>query len=135
MLLLLPTSCASSDDNQMTDDNSITQVYNYVNSDNTDNQLSYADENSILNTVRDLIKIRKTYPALNVNSSQKFIEKGYPAVYERTNGDQTVIILINPADKEVKRSVKYSKVIKAQNAEICGEEISLKGQSFAILLK
>ena len=49
MLLLLSTSCASSDDNQMTDDNSITQVYNYVNSDNTDNQLSYADENSILN--------------------------------------------------------------------------------------
>ena len=49
LLLLLPTSCASSDDNQMTDDNSITQVYNYVNSDNSDNQLSYADENSILN--------------------------------------------------------------------------------------
>ena len=93
------------------------------------------DENSILNTVRDLIKIRKTYPALNVSSEQKFIEKGYPAVYERTNGDQTVIILLNPADKKVKRNIKYSKVIKAQNAEICGEEILLEGQSFAILLK
>ena len=77
----------------------------------------------------------RAYPALNVSSEQKFIEKGYPAVYERTNGDQTVIILLNPADKEVKRNIKYSKVIKAQNAEICGEEILLKGQSFAILLK
>lgn len=93
------------------------------------------DKNSILNTVRDLIKIRKEYAAFNVTSDQKFISKGYPAIYERTNGDQTVIVLINPADKEVKKSIKYSKVLKAQNIEFNAEEITLKSQSFAILLK
>ena len=93
------------------------------------------DENSILNTVRDLIKIRKAYPALNVSSEQKFIEKGYPAIYERSNGKQTVIVILNPADKEVKRTIEFSKVIKAQNTDINGKELTLKGQSFAILLK
>ena len=93
------------------------------------------DKNSILNTVRELVKIRKAYPALNANSQQKFIETGYPAIYERTNGDQTIVVLINPADKSVKRTVEFSKVIMAQNAEINQNEITLKNQSFAILLK
>ncbi len=93
------------------------------------------DKNSILNTVRELIKIRKSYPALNVSCDQKFIEKGYPAIYERTNGEQTIIVLLNPADRDVRRTVEFSKVIKAQNTIITGNEIVLKGQSFAILLK
>ena len=93
------------------------------------------DENSILNCVKELIKIRKEYSALNVSCGQKFVEKGYPAVYERTDGKQTIIVLINPADKKISRTIEHSKVIKAQNAQVNGEEIILNGQSFAILLK
>lgn len=93
------------------------------------------DENSILNCVRDLIRIRKTYTALNVSSEQKFIETGYPAVYERTDGKQTIIVLLNPSNKEVIRNIDYSMIIKSQNADISGNIINLKAQSFAILLK
>lgn len=93
------------------------------------------DKNSILNTVKELIKIRKKYPALNVSSDQKFIETEYPAIYERSNGDQTIIVLINPSDKEIKRTVSYSEVIYTQNVEISNDELTLKNQSFAILLK
>lgn len=46
------------------------------------------DENSILNTVKDLIRIRKKYPALYANSSQTFLETGYPAIFERSDGTQ-----------------------------------------------
>ena len=93
------------------------------------------DENSILNCVKDLVKIRKEYSALNVSSEQKFIEKGYPAIFERTDGKQTIIVLLNPSDKIIERIVKFREVIKAQNIEICGDKILLKNQSFAILLK
>ena len=82
-----------------------------------------------------MIRIRKEYSALNVSSSQRFIEKNYPAIFERTDGKDTIIVLINPADKEVKREIEHSKVIKEQNAEIVGNKITLKAQSFAILLK
>jgi maltose alpha-D-glucosyltransferase/alpha-amylase len=93
------------------------------------------DENSILNTVRDLIRIRKQYPALFATSEQKFLETGYPAVFERTDGKQTVVVLLNPSDKEVCSEVEFSEVLKTQNTEIDGKKIILKGQSFAILLK
>lgn len=93
------------------------------------------DQNSILNTVRELVKIRKTYPCLDADADQKFIETGYPAVYERTNGEQTIVVLINPADKPVKRTVEFRKVIKCQNVQLNANELTLNAQSFAILLK
>lgn len=93
------------------------------------------DIGSILNTVKELIKIRKTYPALYADSEQRFIETGYPAIYERTDGKQTVLVYLNPSNKVVSRKTMYSKLIKSQNAEFSGNIIKLKGQSFAILLK
>ncbi len=92
------------------------------------------DENSILNTVRELVKIRKEYPALNANGSQAFIEKGYPAIFERSNGEQKITVIVNPSDKTIQRKLKFSKVIKSQNVTVNGEEISLGAQSYAILL-
>lgn len=93
------------------------------------------DGDSILNTVRELIKIRKEYPALSASSSQAFIERGYPAVYERSNGEQTVVVLINPSDRVITKEIEYSKAIKTQNALLSSGEITLNAQSFAILLK
>ena len=93
------------------------------------------DENSILNCVKDLIKIRKKYSALNASASQVFIDKGYPAIYERTDGKQTVIVMINPSNKPIVKKFKFGKVIKLQNADVNNGEIILNAQSFAILLK
>ena len=93
------------------------------------------DGNSILNTVRRLIKIRKEFPALNATSEQRFIEKGYPAVYERTDGDKTILILINPSNNVIEKAVKYTNVIYSQNTQFDGAKITLNNQSFAILLK
>ena len=93
------------------------------------------DENSILNVVRKLVKIRKTYPCLFADADQTFIESGYPAVFERTDGKQTMVIMINPSDKEVERTCDHSKVVLSQNADINGNKIKLNAQSFVLLLK
>jgi len=93
------------------------------------------DKNSILNVVRDLIKIKKWYPALKASSDQTFIEKGYPAVFERTDGKQTITVLINPSDTVINKKVDYSKVIYSQNTQFDKDNITLDKQSFAILLK
>ena len=93
------------------------------------------DDNSILRVVQKLIHTRKTYPSLRVNSRQTFIETGYPAVYERSDGTETMVIIINPSDREMERTCDHSKVVIAQNAETAGNKIKLKGQSFVMLLK
>lgn len=93
------------------------------------------DEKSILNCVKELIEIRKGYSALNASSKQNFIETNYPAVFERTDGKKTIIVLINPTNNSFIKKVQYSKVLKAQNTVINNEEITLNAQSFVILLK
>lgn len=93
------------------------------------------DSASILNTVRSLIRIRKEYPALFANAEQRFTETGYPAVYERSSGDQTVVVMVNPSNEEQERTCRHSKMLLAQNAEVTGEKIKLNGQSFVLLLK
>ena len=95
---------------------------------------AFRDKNSILNVVRELIKIKKSYPALKASSDQTFIEKGYPAVFERTDGKQTITVLINPSDAVINKKVEYSKVIYSQNAQFEKNSVTLNAQSFAILL-
>lgn len=90
---------------------------------------------SVLETVRELIKIRKSYPALGASAEQRFIETSYPAVYERKTAGQTITVLINPSNKVVERTVDFNKEILTQNAKISGKKITLNAQSFAILLK
>ena len=92
------------------------------------------DENSILNAVRRLVKIRKEHPALHASANQTFIETGYPAVFKRVGGGESITVFINPSNQSVKRQVSYSKVIMSQNADICGDTLTLNAQSFAILL-
>lgn len=92
------------------------------------------DENSILNTVKKLIGIRKKYACLNADGSQKFLETGYPAVYERTDGKTTIRVYLNPSDTPVKRTCDFKNIILSQNSEIRGNELMLNAQSFAVVI-
>lgn len=94
-----------------------------------------AKEDSIYCTVRKLIGLRKTCPCLFADAGQTFLETGYPAVYERSDGKDTVMVMINPSDKELERSCEHSKILLSQNAEAENSTIRLKAQSFIILQK
>jgi maltose alpha-D-glucosyltransferase/alpha-amylase len=93
------------------------------------------DSKSLLNIVRELIKIRKIYSCLNADANQKFIEYGYPGVFTRTDGNQTIIVCVNPSNNIVERDFEIDKVLLSNNADIIGNKIVLKSQSFAILLE
>ncbi|MBQ8683023.1 MAG: glycosylase [Clostridia bacterium] len=59
------------------------------------------DEGSLLNELKGLIALRKETPALQ--ESAAFIPvciDGYPLVYKRCDGEKTVLVVINPADRE-----------------------------------
>ena len=94
-------------------------------------------EDSLLNTVRALAKLRNETPALQADADQKILvcEKGgYPLVYERTNSEKSFVIAINPGAQPAETDV-YGKMVMSQNCEIKGEKLVLKGKSFAIMEK
>jgi maltose alpha-D-glucosyltransferase/alpha-amylase len=59
-----------------------------------------ADDDSLLNTVRDLIRLRTKHPALGSYGAFKPLyaqRRRYPFVYQRSLDGETIIIAVNPA--------------------------------------
>ncbi len=62
-----------------------------------------ADPDSLLNAVKELIAVRRAYPALMNDGDFRLVEledHSYPLVYERTDGDQKILVVLNPSGKE-----------------------------------
>ena len=104
---------------------------------NVEDQLN--DKSSLLNTLRSLIKLRKSSPALSNKGGIEFLNRkynGYPLIYKRTGDDGEYLVCINPTDKKQDFAYEFKKpVIIMQNDEvkITENEIVLMPVSYAIL--
>lgn len=70
------------------------------------------DSLSQLHFVRRLLQLRKKYPALACRGDIEFIQTGnnpYPMVYERSKGNERVLICINPTARTIKTNREYRK--------------------------
>jgi maltose alpha-D-glucosyltransferase/alpha-amylase len=95
------------------------------------------DENSLLNTVKQLAKLRNENPALNANAELEIIaveNGGYPLVYKRTDGKKDFVIGINPSEKSVEIDL-YGKIVLFNNCKVDCGKIKLLGKSFVIMEK
>ncbi len=93
------------------------------------------DENSLLNTVKKLIQIKKTHSALNVSSAQEtvYIEgEGYPYVFRRKSADESILVAINPSSESKDVEMK-GEVLFGLNYEKTGDKVHLAGPSFLII--
>lgn len=91
-----------------------------------------ADENSLLNEVKKLIKIRRSHKALESHGEIEFVfsEKNeYPFAYPRSAGDEKILVILNPSDKEVSFKCGYS---PKEAVYTFGGDISLSGGSIAV---
>ncbi len=91
-----------------------------------------ADENSLLNEVKKLIKIRRSHKALESLGEIEFVfaEKNeYPFAYLRSAGDEKILVILNPSDKEVSFKCGYS---PKEAVYVFGGDISVSGGSIAV---
>ncbi|MDD4002577.1 MAG: alpha-amylase family glycosyl hydrolase [Clostridia bacterium] len=98
-----------------------------------------ADENSLLNTVKNLISLRKRYPCFAVDAEIKIIKcenGGYPLVFERKSVCDSALILINPSNNELDYVIDEGyNVVMSHNCEFKGEKVKIHGVSFLIMHK
>ena len=69
------------------------------------------NENSLLNHVRSMIRLRRTHDALNAGPDIRFLTegKGYPLVYERRSPRERLMVALNPSSREVTFRHRYLK--------------------------
>lgn len=91
------------------------------------------DPNSVLNFVRELIKVRHEHPALaNDGDWQTLsdITNPYPWIYSRNNGKDTYVIALNPGEKKAEAIVEIPAAKSLQPILVNGKattDITKKG--------
>ena len=69
-----------------------------------------ADENSLYNEIKKLIGIRQSNAALQSKGEIEFAyaeKDAYPLAYLRSNGEEKILVIINPADRGVSFECGY----------------------------
>ena len=103
------------------------------------------DSNSVLNFVRELIKVRHEHPALANDGDWQTISdisKPYPWIYSRNDGKDIYVIALNPGEKKAEATIEISAAKKLQPILVNGKatanitkkgiQIKLDGISSAI---
>ena len=94
------------------------------------------DKHSLLNRVRNLIQLRKKEKALRAYA--EFVpvfakENTYPFIYARANGDETILVMLNPAGKNANVKFKlepvFDQYILLQGTE---SEIDIQGTNYKV---
>lgn len=70
-----------------------------------------ADGNSLYNEIKKLAGIRQSHAALQSRGEIEFvyaIKNAYPLAYLRRTGEEKILVIINPADREVSFACGYS---------------------------
>lgn len=96
------------------------------------------DKESLLNTVKKLIEIRKSYSCLNADGDFEIVSKnnkGYPFVYKRKDSNNNITVAINPGKDKHKIKANILQIIFSNNCDIKNDEIILQGQSFVIYIE
>ncbi len=95
--------------------------------------LQEGDENSILSLTKRLIRLHRSRKALCAEADFKPISIGYPFVYTRSCGEETLLIAVDPSLKRHTVTIPpVREVLLAQNASLDGEALQMEGIGFLI---
>jgi glycosidase len=104
------------------------------------------DPHSLLNRVKELIRLRTTEPALTANAEfvPVYAEKNiYPFAFIRANGNNRLLVVVNPANREVTASfslnykIRQPKLILGKGKILHNENkitVEMSSVSYAIFL-
>lgn len=90
------------------------------------------DENSLLHEIRRLTGIRQAHEALQSNGKITFLyaeEKAYPLAYLRSGETEDILVIINPADRQVSFPCDY---IPTGTAYHFGKEAAFDGKTAVV---
>ena len=90
------------------------------------------DKDSLLSFTKQLIKLHKENESLWADSPIRIINEGYPFVFERGDGENTLLVAINPSDNEYTIPSEELVPVLTQNIELADGMIKMNGVSLFI---
>ncbi len=89
-------------------------------------QEQIADQSSLYNEVKKLIAVRKAYAPLQSRGDIEFVyaeKNAYPLAYIRSAGEERLLVIINPSDRQVQFSCGYipTKAVYSFGGEVAAD--------------
>ena len=78
--------------------------------DRPDAESQCLEASSLRSEVKRLIALRQAHPALQSRGEIKFLQKGYPLVYERVLGSERILVIINPAQQDATVPLSHGEI-------------------------
>ena len=103
--------------------------------DRPDAESQMNDPASLRSEVKKLIEFRQANPALQSRGSIEFISDGYPMVYKRSDGSQTIAVIINPSAEKAEVGGLPGRVVYTVcgSAEVNGGTVKVDGCTAAFV--
>lgn len=96
-------------------------------------QQQLCDKDSLLHFVKALIQLHKQEPALHAEADFKVLLRDYPFVYERTDGEKTILVAVNPSANSYDYPLPaLKKVLLSQNVVVKEGSVTMNGVSFMV---
>jgi maltose alpha-D-glucosyltransferase/alpha-amylase len=89
-------------------------------------------DGSLLETVRKLIALRKTHPALGADGdfAPRYAETNrYPFIYERSSGNERIVVALNPAAQPVAVDLAAGSATRCEPLLARGAELTPRGDT------
>lgn len=103
--------------------------------DRPDAETQSSDPASLRSEVKKLIEFRQANPALQSRGSIEFMSDGYPMVYKRSDGSQTIAVIINPSAEKAEVGGLPGKLVYTVGgkAEVDGGTVKVDGCTAAFV--
>ena len=91
-----------------------------------------SDENSLYHEIKRLIAIRDSHPALQNRARIQFVyveENAYPLAYLRNIGEEKILVILNPSEKEVSFACDF---LPKKTIYSLGSEVRFTGKTAAV---
>lgn len=90
------------------------------------------EEDSLLNHLRFLAKLRREHPALSEDGGFRVIKTDYPSIYERSCKDEIITVVLNPSDREYSIEVVCKDILATKNTELVNGILKIGSRGYFI---
>ncbi|MBQ6830866.1 MAG: glycosylase [Clostridia bacterium] len=90
-----------------------------------------AQENSLINTVKRMVAVKREYPELFASDNAfEVISDDYPAIFKRSDGENTLLCIVNPSERVYTLDVQTGETLISSNVTVEDGKVTMKGVSY-----
>lgn len=88
-------------------------------------------EDSLINAVKKMVEVKRQYPELFACGNKlEVVSDDYPVIFKRTDGENTLLCVVNPSDREYNLKIETGDVLVSSNVIVGDGNLTMQAVSY-----